>query len=123
MKPKIVHAKNYEVMCELADLFIESKFKIKSRGDNYILLRKLNYGNYFLHALFIIIALFIDNRAILVNVFIFGYSLFQKSNNILITTEKIDDKGNPLEFDDVGSIEVFYDEETWDKAIELSRLD
>ena len=42
---------------------------------------------------------------------------------ILITTEKNDDEGNPLEFDSVRELEVFYDQSTWDKAIELSELE
>ena len=52
-----------------------------------------------------------------------GYSLFGKSNVVLITTETLDENGNPLEFDDVEDIQVFYSQETWDKAIELSKLE
>ena len=42
---------------------------------------------------------------------------------ILITTEKKDDEGNPLEFDSVRDLEVFYEQSTWDEAIRLSELE
>lgn len=123
MKPKIVHARDSEVMHQLTDLFVESKYSIQAEDKNYVLLKRNNYGNILIHIPFILIALFINVFAILVNVVYFAYSIFQKSNVILITTEKKDDEGNPLEFDSVREIEVFYDQSTWDKAIELSELD
>ena len=123
MKPKIVHARDSEVLHQLTDLFVESKYSIQSEDKNYVLLKRNNYGNILIHIPFILIALFINVFAILVNVVYFAYSIFQKSNVILITTEKKDDEGNPLEFDSVREIEVFYDQSTWDKAIELSELD
>ncbi|MBR5502970.1 MAG: hypothetical protein IKV87_00745 [Methanobrevibacter sp.] len=123
MKPKIVHARDHEVMVQLTKLFEESKYSIKAQDKNYTLLKKNNYGNILIHLPFLLIALFFNALAILVNVAYFAYSIFQKSNVILITTEKKDEDGNPLEFDDVSEIEVFYDQETWDKAIELSRLE
>lgn len=123
MKPKIVHARDKEVMNQLAKLFEESKYTVKSQDKNYVLLKKNNYGNPLIHLPFILIGLFFNAFAILVNVAYFAYSVFKKSNVILITTEKNDEDGNPLEFDDIGEIEVFYDQETWDKAIELSRLE
>lgn len=123
MKPKIVHARDSKVMDELADLFIESKYSVKAEDTNYVLLKKNNYGNVLIHLPFILIALFLNVYALLVNVVYFAYSLFKKSNVILITTEKNDDEGNPLEFDSVREIEVFYDQSTWDRAIELSELE
>ena len=123
MKPKIVHARDSEVMHQLTDLFVESKYSIQAEDKNYVLLKRNNYGNILIHIPFILIALFINVFAIIVNVVYFAYSIFQKSNVILITTEKKDDEGNPLEFDSVREIEVFYDQSTWDKAIELSELD
>lgn len=123
MKPKIVHARDYKVMAELAGLFEDSKYKVKAQDKNFILLKKNNYGNVMIHLPFLLIALFFSALALIVNVVYFAYSVFQKSNVILITTEKLDENGNPLEFDDVSEIEVFYDQATWDKAIELSRLE
>jgi len=123
MKPKIVHARDKKVMMELASLFEESKYSVKAQDNKFILLKKNNYGNVLIHLPFILIALFFNALALIVNVIYFAYSVFQKSNYILITTEKLDEDGNPLEFDDVAEIEVFYDQATWDKAIELSRLE
>ena len=123
MKPKIVHARDSDIMYQLSDLFVESKYSVKSEDKNYVLLKKKDYGNVLIHLPFILIALFINGYALLVNVAYFAYSLFKKSNVILITTEKLDDEGNPLEFDSVRELEVFYEQSTWDKAIELSELE
>ena len=123
MKPKIVHARDSDIMYQLSDLFVESKYSVKSEDKNYVLLKKNDYGNVLIHLPFILIALFINGYALVVNVAYFAYSLFKKSNVILITTEKLDDEGNPLEFDSVRELEVFYEQSTWDKAIELSELE
>ena len=123
MKPKIVHARDSDVMHKLSDLFVESKYSVKAEDKNYVLLKKNNYGNVLIHLPFLLIALFLNAFALLVNVAYFAYSLFQKSNVILITTEKKDDEGNPLEFDSVRDLEVFYEQSTWDEAIRLSELE
>ena len=123
MKPKIVHARDSEVMAQLSELFQESKYSLKAQDENFVLLKKNNYGHILIHLPFLLIALFFNALAIIVNVVYFAYSIFQRSNLILITTEKKDEDGNPLEFDDVSEIEVFYDQATWDKAIELSKLE
>ena len=123
MKPKIVHARDKKVMDQLMELFIESKYKIQSSDWNYVLLKRNYYGNYAIHIVFLIIALVLNAWAIVINVIYFGYSLFGNSNVVLITTETLDENGNPLEFDDVEDIQVFYSQETWDKAIELSKLE
>ncbi|AMK14897.1 hypothetical protein [Methanobrevibacter olleyae] len=123
MKPKIVHARDSEVMYQLSDLFLESKYSIKGEDSNFVLLKKNNYGNLLIHLPFLLIAIFFNAYVLLVNVVYFAYSIFKKSNVILITTENKDDEGNPLEFDSVRELEVFYDESTWNKAIELSELE
>lgn len=123
MKPKIVHARDSDVMHKLSDLFVESKYSVKAEDKNYVLLKKNNYGNVLIHLPFLLIALFLNAFALLVNVAYFAYSIFKKSNVILITTEKKDDEGNPLEFDSVRDLEVFYEQSTWDEAIRLSELE
>ena len=42
--------------------------------------------------------------AIFVNVVYLAYSLLWASPNVLITTEKVDDEGNPLEFNSMDEI-------------------
>lgn len=123
MMPKIIHAKDYDIMCQLAELFEQSKYTVQNQDKNFILLKKRNFGNPLIHAVFLFIGLLFFYPAILVNVVYFAYSVFQKSNFVLITTETEDDEGNPLEFDDVSDLEVFYEQEIWDKAIELSKLE
>lgn len=123
MKPKIVHARDKKVMKQLSKLFVESKYSIKEEHKNYVLLKKRNYGNVLIHLPFILIGLFYNGYALLVNLGYFAYSFFKRSNVVLITTEKKDEEGNPLEFDSVRELEVFYEQSTWDKAIELSELE
>ena len=123
MKPKIVHARDKKVMKQLSELFVESKYSIKEEHKNYVLLKKRNYGNILIHLPFILIGLFYNGYALLVNLGYFAYSFFKRSNVVLITTEKKDEEGNPLEFDSVRELEVFYEQSTWDKAIELSELE
>lgn len=123
MKPTILYAKNTNVMDELTEIFLDSKYKIKSEEDNYVLLRKTNYGNIIIHILFLLVALFLNSYAIIINLIYFCYNFFKKSNIILITTDTLDTEGNPVEFDNVEDLEVFYDQELWDKAIELSKRD
>ena len=44
MKPKIVHARDSDIMYQLSDLFVESKYSVKSEDKNYVLLKKNDYG-------------------------------------------------------------------------------
>ena len=52
MKPKIVHARDSDIMYQLSDLFVESKYSIKAEDKNYVLLKKNNYGNVLIHLSF-----------------------------------------------------------------------
>lgn len=121
MKPKVLHAKTKKDMNELAEILSRSKYKMEYHEKNYILMRKKNYGNLIIHGIFILIGLFIDSRAFIINVIYFSYSFFKKSNIILITTETTDIDGNTVEFDKTEDLEVFYTQEDWDRAIELTK--
>ena len=116
MIPKFIFAKNQEKMYEISDLLVNKKYKIKSEDKNYVLLRKSAYGNIFVHigvlliALFLIkllIALFLINYAIIINVIYFLYNFYMNSIILLVTTEKFDDEGKPLEFIDLYDLEDF----------------
>lgn len=121
MKPIILHVKNDSDMNELADILYESKYKMDYREKNFILLKKKNYGHWLPHVIFIVIGLFINQLAFILNVIYFSYSFFRKSNLILLTTDTLDADGNPVEFDKAEDLEIFYTQEDWDRAIELTK--
>lgn len=121
MKPVVLHVKNNEDMEELSEILKKSKYSINHREQNYILLKKKNYGNLILHGIFIFIGLVINMLGFVLNVIYFAYSFFKKSNIILITTETKDQDNNPVKFDNAEDLEIFYEQEDWDRAIELTK--
>ena len=62
------------------------------------------YGNLLIHAVCLIIALFYIWPLIIVNLVYFAYSFIWASPNVLITTEKVSDEGEPLKFSDMDEI-------------------
>ena len=88
-------------------IFVNKKYKIKSEDKNYVLLRKSAYGNIFVHIGVLLIALFLINYAIIINVIYFLYNFYVNSIILLVTTEKFDDEGKPLEFIDLYDLEDF----------------
>ncbi|MCQ2972584.1 MAG: hypothetical protein MJ209_04805 [archaeon] len=104
MKLDIVHAENSEGMEKLSETFLENKFKINQSDNNFILMKKRRYGNYYVHILFLLIALFVFDYAIFVNVVYFAYSYLWRSPLVLITTEVNGEDGEPLEFSNIDDI-------------------
>lgn len=100
MKPKLYYAKNKDID-PLVEKFLEKKYKIYSGDDNYVLLKKNNYGKLLYHAIPLLLALFTNYLFIFINLAYFLYSFFRKSDFILITSDKSDKEGKPLEFDDI----------------------
>lgn len=123
MKPTILHVNNHQDMDELVEILSESKYSIEYNETNYILLKKKNYGNLIIHGIFILIGLFLNVLAFILNVIYFSYCFFKKSNILLITTDTIDIDGNPVEFDKAENLEIFYSQEKWDRAIELTKYE
>ena len=80
------------------------KFKVTQSDKNYILMRKKRYGNLLIHAICLIIALQFVGLVLLINVAYFSYSYLYASPNVLITTERVDDDGNSLEFSNMDEI-------------------
>lgn len=80
------------------------KFKVTQSDKNYILMRKKRYGNLLIHAICLIIALQFVGLVLLINVAYFSYSYLYASPNVLITTERVDDDGNLLEFSNMDEI-------------------
>ena len=67
-------------------------------------MRKKRYGNLLIHAICLIIAVQFVGLVLLINVAYFSYSYLYASPNVLITTERVDDDGNPLEFSNMDEI-------------------
>ena len=97
---KAVDSKDME---RISEELSQNKFNIIEEQDNFILMKRKKYGNPLVHAVFLIIALFLS-IAIFVNVIYFAYSFLWASPNVLITTETVDDEGNPLEYNTIEEI-------------------
>ena len=67
-------------------------------------MRKRRYGNPLIHVICLILALSVFSVLIFINVAYFMYSYIWASPNVLITTEKVSDDGEPLEFSDMDEI-------------------
>ena len=98
MNIDILKASSNKEMDKISEELFSNHFKIHSSSDNFILMKRRRYGNFYVHILCILIALFIFYPLILVNLVYFAYSFIWKSPHVLITTETVDDKGNLLEF-------------------------
>ncbi|WP_458454220.1 hypothetical protein [Methanobrevibacter sp.] len=104
MKLFVLKADNSKEMDDISEELSKHKFNVIEQQDNFILMKRKRYGNVLVHAVFLVIALFFFSIAIFVNVIYFAYSFLWASPNALITTEKTDDEGNPLEFDTIDEV-------------------
>ena len=104
MKLFILDADNSKDMEDISEELSSKKFKIIEKDDNFILMMKRRYGNLLIHAVCLIIALSFLGPLIFVNVAYFAYSYLWASPHVLITTEKVYDEGNPLEFNDMDEV-------------------
>lgn len=104
MKLFILSADDSKTMEATAEELSQYKFKVRQQDENYILMKRNRFGNLLIHAVSLILALMVSSIFIFVNVAYFAYSYLWASPNVLITTEKVDDEGNPLEFDDMDEI-------------------
>ncbi|WP_458455252.1 hypothetical protein [Methanobrevibacter sp.] len=104
MKLYLLKADGSEDMANISEELSLKKFKILEKDENFILMRKRRYGNPLIHAVSLIVALAFFSPFIFVNVAYFAYSYLWASPHVLITTEKVDDVGNPLEFNDMDEV-------------------
>lgn len=85
-------------MNKISEDLSEHKFKKIEEENNFILMKKKRYGNYYVHILFLMIGLFFLYWALIVNVVYFTYSYLWASPHVLITTEVKSSEGDDLEF-------------------------
>lgn len=104
MKLFVLDADNSEVMEKKAEELSQYKFKAIEKDDNFILMRRRRYGNVLIHAVALILALLVSAAFIFINVAYFTYSYLWASPHVLITTEKVDEDGEALEFNDIDEV-------------------
>lgn len=104
MKLFILGADNSNEMNRISEELSQKKFKLIDEDKEFILMRRRRFGNVLVHAVCLIIALGYFAPLLFVNVIYFTYSYLWASPHVLITTEKVDDEGNPLEFNDMDEV-------------------
>ncbi|WP_296791862.1 hypothetical protein [uncultured Methanobrevibacter sp.] len=104
MKLFILAADNSKEMEKISQELSQKKFKIMEKNNNYVLMRKKRFGNLLIHAVCLILALSAFSLLIFINVIYFMYSYIWASPSVLITTEKVSDDGEPLEFNSMDEV-------------------
>lgn len=100
----VLSADNSRDMENISEELSQHKFKVVDQQNNFILMKRKRYGNVLIHAVCLIVALFFLSIALFINVIYFAYSYIWASPNVLITTEKVDDEGNDLEFNTIDEV-------------------
>ena len=67
-------------------------------------MRKRRYGNILIQIVCLILALSVSWVFLIINIVYFSYSFLWASPNVLITTEKVSEEGEPLEFSNMDEI-------------------
>ena len=91
-------------MDDIAGELSLKKFKLIDEDDKFKLMRKRRYGNILIQVVSLLLALQVSWVFLILNVAYFTYSYLWASPHVLITTEKVDDEGNPLEFSDMDEV-------------------
>lgn len=91
-------------MDDIAGELSLKKFKLIDEDDRFKLMRKRRYGNILVQIVSLLLALQVSWVFLILNVAYFTYSYLWASPHVLITTEKVDDEGNPLEFSDMNEV-------------------
>lgn len=100
----ILGADSSNEMDSIASELSAKKFKLVDQDNDFILMRKRRYGNPLIHVVCLLIALTAFSPLIFINVAYFMYSYIWASPNVLITTEKVSDEGEPLEFNTMDEV-------------------
>lgn len=100
----VLGADNSKEMESICEELSQNKFKLIERDENFILMRKRRYGNLLIHAVCLILALSTVSLLIFINVGYFMYSYLWASPHVLITTEKVSEEGEPLEFSSMDEV-------------------
>ena len=79
-------------------------FVMVESEDNFALMKKRRYGNILIQVVCLILALSVSMLFLFINVGYFIYSYLWASPHVLITTEKVGEDGEKLEFDSMDDV-------------------
>ncbi len=100
----ILSADNSDEMNEISQELSQKKFKTLQQDEEFILMRKRRYGNILIQVVCLILALQVSSLFLIINVMYFTYSYLWASPHVLITTEKLSEEGEPLEFSNMDEV-------------------
>lgn len=104
MALKIIHAEDSKDMDKIEETFSENKFKVLSKENHYVLMKRKRYGNTVIQLGLLFFALFFFAPIIIINVVYFAYSFLARSPTVLITVETKGEDGTPLEFNTIDEV-------------------
>ena len=104
MKLFILSADSSEQIKKISEKLSEKKFIMIESEDNFALMKKRRYGNLLIQVVCLILALQVSMLFLFINLAYFAYSYLWASPHVLITTEKVGEDGEKLEFDSMDDV-------------------
>lgn len=104
MKLFILSADSSEEIKEISEELSEKKFIMIESEENFALMKKRRYGNLLIQVVCLILALQVSMLFLFINLAYFAYSYLWASPHVLITTEKVGEDGEKLEFDSMDDV-------------------
>ena len=104
MKLFILSADSSEEIKKISEELSEKKFIMIESEDNFALMKKRRHGNLLIQVVCLILALQVSMLFLFINLAYFAYSYLWASPHVLITTEKVGEDGEKLEFDSMDDV-------------------
>lgn len=104
MKLFILSADSSEEIKKISEELSEKKFIMIESEDNFALMKKRRYGNLLIQVVCLILALQVSMLFLFINLAYFAYSYLWASPHVLITTEKVGENGEKLEFNSMDDV-------------------
>ena len=104
MKLFILSADSSKEIDKISEQLSEKKFKVVETGDSFVLMKKRRYGNVLIQVVCLILAFSVSSLFLIINLVYFTYSYLWASPHVLITTEKVGEDGEQLEFDSMDDV-------------------
>ena len=104
MKLFILSADSSEEIKKISEELSEKKFIMIESEENFALMKKRRYGNLLNQVVCLILALQVSMLFLIINLAYFAYSYLWASPHVLITTEKVGEDGEKLEFDTMDDV-------------------
>jgi len=104
MKLFILSADSSDEIKKISEELSEKKFIMIESEDNFALMKKRRHGNLLIQVVCLILALQVSMLFLFINLAYFAYSYLWASPHVLITTEKVGEDGEKLEFDSMDDV-------------------